>query len=128
MKYLALLCGLAFVVPAIGQEQTPTVAKCVFDAVVWDDSAAQNDYLNAQTAFLSNGTPNNTDVQKLGLEEVVSRATEMGACETVDLPNFARYDEIHNFYSVVISNRMTDFLKRHNLLPQFRAEDAQGLR
>jgi hypothetical protein len=86
------------------------------------------EYFNAQTAHVKYGTPNKTDLNKLPIDEVVGRINEMGDCQEVDAGNEKKYLETLDFYSEVQKDRVLDFMTRHKLWPQFRAEDARGLR
>jgi hypothetical protein len=130
MKPMTLtLLLILFIVPrATGQEHAPTAAQCQADVSVWGDFTLKSEYKDGVIAYLSNGTPNKTDVAKLGWDEVVARRTEMGTCTKVDAQNFAKYSDALQFYNSVTADRLFDFVTRHNLWPQFKSEDAQGKR
>ena len=128
MKPFLLLFGLLLVVPATGQEHAPTAAQCQADAAVWGDTDIRIEFENAETAFLRNGTPNRTDVNRLAAEEVRARITEMAQCEKVDAPRITQYGDVASFYNEVFSARMFNFISRHDFWPQFKLEDSQGKR
>jgi hypothetical protein len=84
--------------------------------------------LNAQAAFVRNRVPNNTDISHLSLDEVLARTNEMGDCLDIDPDEARKYAETQSFYTAVVGDRLFDFVTRHHLLAQFRAEDARGER
>jgi len=65
---------------------------------------------------------------KLSLKELSLRIAEMGACEPVDKPNGHAYHGLLEFYDKVIYDRYRRFIVRHDLMEQFKAEDAAGAR
>src|SRR5437867_12500071 len=74
------------------------------------------------------GTHNPTEVDKLTVKQLASRVSEMDDCQKVDSPRLEAYHTTGAFYTDVIRDRMTRFLKRHHLMSQFVAEDAAGER
>ncbi|MBZ5698408.1 MAG: hypothetical protein LAN18_07655 [Acidobacteriia bacterium] len=124
-----ILCLILFIVPrATGQEHAPTAAQCQADVAVWGDSSLETEYNEAQTTFVNSGTPNKTDVAKLGWDEVTARQNEMITCVKVDRENFAKYLDAMRFYHSVMADRLFNFVTRHNLWSQLKSEDAQGKR
>jgi hypothetical protein len=128
MKRIVLLLLMLTAVPAGTQQHAPTVAQCQADAAVWAPPEMQTEYLKAQTAHIKYGTPNETSTNKLPIKEVLARIDEMGDCQKVDHRNWEKFLEIQSFYSNVQTDRVQDFMTRHDLWPQFRSEDAQGKR
>lgn len=123
-----LLLLLLLAVPAMGQEHAPTAAQCQADVAVWGDEKMQTEYLDAETAFIKNGTPNKTDVAKLPFGELQARIMEMGDCMKVDPQRLEKYHDALAFYHSVGGDRLFRFITRHILWPQFNLEDAQGKR
>jgi hypothetical protein len=123
-----LLFGLLLALPAIGQEHAPTVAQCQADIAIWGDTNLEIEYRDATAAFLSVGTPNKSKVNNLGLDKVVARMTEMDDCGKVDPQGLVKYSNAAAFYEAAFKDRFVGFVKRHNLLPQLKLEDAQGKR
>lgn len=128
VKSFLLMFGLLFVVTANAQEHAPTAAQCQADAAVWGDSSSQTEYNQAQTAFVKGNIPNKTDIAKLGLDEVIARQDEMANCMKVDRPSFNRYYDTQQFYHSIFTDRLFDFIERHNLMAQVKLEDSQGER
>lgn len=128
MKRFLLVFIMLLVIPATGQEHAPTAAQCQADAAVWGDPAVMTEFRNAETAFLTNGTPDRTVTNKLGYEEIIARMTELLDCEKVDPPRTAKYGDVASFYHEVLSGRWYNFITRHNLWNQFQLEDNQGKR
>jgi hypothetical protein len=120
---------ILFVVPtATGQQHAPTAAQCQADVAVWGDSSLRTAYNEAQTAYVTNQTPNKTDVAKLDFQEVNDRQSEMIICTKVDTQNFDKYFDAMGFYHSVLADRLFNFVTRHNLWAQLKSEDAQGMR
>lgn len=128
-KVLAL--GLLLISSAhivLAQQHAPTVAQCQADAALWGNDHVKAEYISAETAHLKAGTPNPTDIAKLPLDEIVARQNEMGNCFSVDEKNYKRYSEAQAFYTSVFADRVINFVTRHGLWDQLKAEDSKGIR
>lgn len=98
---LFLLCAAS----ALGQQHAPTVEMCRADRALWYNSEDATEYLKAETAHWTDGTPNPSHYVKLGLPEVFARIREMGDCASVDAERSDSYQTAQNFYASII---MTD--------------------
>ena len=121
-----ILLGLGLFVPVLAQEHAPLLATCEADLALWYDRDEFTDYLNAQTAFLLDGTPNKTKLNRLSVVEVVARHEEMGKCWS--MTHRSIFHDADMDYMNIFTDREHDFIVRHNLSNQFRAEDAEGKR
>jgi hypothetical protein len=134
---LALLLSVCFVIlvagevehasPAASQiEHAPTPEQCRADADAWGiPTPALLVNTEQQFALFSNGTARDTNLTANTLD---ARMKELGQCLRTDRPNSMRYAEAARAYSIAQLVRMANFMKRHNLTEQFRAEDEQGER
>jgi hypothetical protein len=128
-QLLALVFLLAISATSVmAQQHAPTVAQCRADVALWGNGIMVKEYYDAENAHMEDGTPDHTDVARLPVQEVILHRREMGDCASVDAENHVEYYEAARFYATVHSNRIFNFMARHNLWNQFRAEDAQGLR
>ena len=69
--------------------------------------------------------------RNLPVQEIVTRQAEMDACDqayTSDPLSLSRYSLTSRFYSDVYDWRVLNFMIRHNLVQQFKAEDDVGIR
>lgn len=113
---------------AMAQKHAPTLAQCRADLAVWNGHDAHKRYYEAETLYMQNGTPNQTEIQQLSVEELNLRSSEMADCEKVDPERLSDYADSISFDSSVRGERMLRFLNRHNLIAQFMQEDAAGKR
>lgn len=120
--------GLLFVPELQAQEHAPAVDVCRADAAVWGKQPQADEYLSQETKHLTDGTPNSSPIAKLSLQELILRSEEMNDCERVDEPSWRTYQNVIDFYHTVIFQRYHNFIIRHHLLEQFKAEDAAGIR
>jgi hypothetical protein len=74
------------------------------------------------------GTKNTSPIAKVAEGELNSRIFEMQVCTIVDQPNQDKYFRATEFYESVQGDRYRKFIVRHNLMEQFKTEDAAGLR
>jgi hypothetical protein len=96
--------------PLAAQEvkHAPSIAQCRADQRLWS-AEAQGRQFNL-----------------ISYMELVARADQMGQCSTVD-PEFAfKYFDNLTAYSTESERRLQDFVMRHGLFAQFKAEDAHG--
>ncbi len=132
MKAFLLLFGLLLVIPATGQENAhaPTLEQCKADVAVWGDSDAQLEYSKAQLAFIRDGTPNKTEINKLDMQELTGRMSEMVDCmkEVDPVVEAKDYESVESFYQNIQGDRAYDFIVRHGLHDRFLLEDRQGKR
>ncbi len=129
--FLQLLLGLLLVVPATGQEHAhaPTLGQCKADVAVWGDSEAQLENAKAQLAFMKNGTANKTDVNRLSIQELAERTSEMLDCmKEVPVTEAKDYEDVVSFYGTIDGDRAYNFIVRHGLHDRFLLEDRQGKR
>ncbi len=117
MRKTILIAAVLIVAPAFGQQQhskepatPPTVDQCRADDSAWLDQATSE------------------DLAKLSGQEVMRRATEMSHCKKVDPKNANAYDAVASTYDIEMAARLADFIERHGLTEQFKAEDAAGKR
>ncbi len=130
MKPFLLIFGLLLVVPATGQKHAPILEQCMADVAVWGDIGAQLEYSKAQFAFIQDGTLNKTEINKLSMEELNERMSEMGDCikEVDPLTEAKDYESVVSFYQNIEGDRAYDFIVRHGLHDRFYLEDRQGKR
>jgi hypothetical protein len=127
LKSIAMtLLGLVLYVPVLAQEHAPLLATCEADLALWFNRDEFTEHLNAQTAFLIDKTPNKTGLNRLSVVEIIARHEEMGKCWSMTHRDI--YHEADNSYMGIVHDREHDFIVRHNLVNQFRAEDAEGKR
>lgn len=76
-----------------------------------------------------------SDVNKLPYKEVEAREREMFNCAQSTNGNAQQgfvkaksYDSASSLYRAEMGDRLSSFLRRHNLTDQFLAEDAEGKR
>jgi hypothetical protein len=106
-----LILGI-FVLAAVGQEvqHAPTVAQCLADQRLWYSKVED------------------TSITLPNIDTLSQWSQEMGDCEKVDPENKWKYynteEEIHEDER----SRMTNFIARHGLWQQFKAEDTAGKR
>jgi len=110
------------------QQHAPSLETCQADVALWYDHAAASEYLNAETAHISENSPNRTPAARLPLREIVARELEMGDCMKVDAIRRERYLQAIDFYDRVSADRYRRFVRRHKLEQQLLREDAAGLR
>jgi hypothetical protein len=66
MKIFAGLFVLAVCASGgLSQEHAPSVDMCRADAALWYSHEMATEYINAQSAFVSDGVPNRTSASKL---------------------------------------------------------------
>jgi hypothetical protein len=111
MKRISALIVFVFVFVAVGQEvqHAPTVAQCQADQRLWGHALAHPENLPDFVA----------------LEE---RASEMVDCGRVDPQDQPEYELTAATIYAQIEARMLHYLQRHNMLADFKAEDAAGKR
>jgi hypothetical protein len=127
LKSIAMiLLGLALYVPILAQEHAPLLATCEADVALWYNAGDFTEYDNAQALFFTSKTPNKTQLNRLSVVEVIARHEEMGKCYLMTGRDI--YHTADNAYMGIYHDRETDFMVRHNLMNQFRAEDAEGKR
>jgi hypothetical protein len=110
------------------QEHAPTVDVCRADRAFWHNAEEETDYLNQETKHINDGTRNRNPIAKLSFKEINLRMSEMSACVSVDEPNLDKYFDMMQFYSGMLEDRYRNFILRHHLIEQFKAEDAAGVR
>jgi hypothetical protein len=110
MKRLLILASLILTTSLVGQvEHAPTVAQCQADQKLWDSKIES----------------------KLGLPEVgilQKWTSEMEDCMTVDSQHQLQYVFTASEVDTETVLRMMHFLQRHNMLEDFKTEDAAGKR
>jgi hypothetical protein len=110
------------------QEHAHSVESCRADLAVWGKKGDENDYREQEARQLHGGAKNDNPLTKVTVQELVLRMGEMGNCRIVDKSQEQQYLDVLKFYSSIISDRMRNFLQRHNLVEQFLKEDAFGER
>jgi hypothetical protein len=90
----------------------PTVAQCRANQQLWLSKLQTKGYVSLSVHYL----------------ELDYWLLEMENCLKVDHNFEARYRYTENEIFVEEGSRLRNFLKRHNLVDQFMAEDAQGMR
>lgn len=118
---LGFVC-LILVLPVGSRQALPTLAQC----------RADQNYFGAQaerSIVQAMSSPKHySDIDRLPVQELRKRSTEMGLCGLKDPDNAIGYETASTFWASVAEQREFDFIKRHQLLVQFYAEDAKGLR
>ena len=90
-----------------------------------DVCRAKRDLWDTEHINLTNGPMDD----KLSASQLSSRMGEMAHCASdVDFENLHSYTRVSENYSGTLSLRYLSFLKRHDLMKQFLAEDAAGQR
>lgn len=124
MKNIILIAAILIGFPAFGQEvqHTPTVAECKSDVKLWE--------LQAHEYFVANKSHDtkNTIVSSLSALELLARSLLMADCSSVDSDDYQMYLLAQTNYAGFFNARINNFMKRHNLMDQFFAEDAAGQR
>lgn len=110
------------------QEHRPTMDVCRADRTAWAADEEERDYFKQETKHMRDGTRNDNPVAKMSFNEINLRAHEMAVCISVDEVNSDKYSEMSDFYMSVIRDRYRNFIERHHLMAQFKAEDAAGIR
>lgn len=108
---------------AKSQEPKPALKQCRVDADPFIKTMLDNPKdliaeFNAQRDYL----------KRFPLSEIGRRQTEMYDCTTVDPKNSEAYKTVALVLDAEVTSRYLSFLLRHNLMNQFRAEDANGAR
>jgi hypothetical protein len=114
MKHLLVLTCLLLTASLFGQdvEHAPTVAQCQADQRLW----------------LSKLEADPPDTNLPSFDALSLWESEMGDCGEVDNPNYWKYYNTREEASEVQEHRLINFLDRHHLYAQFRAENAAGKR
>lgn len=112
MKSLPLIILIVFVFVAVGQEiqHAPTVAQCQADQRLWD----------YEFIHQSEKLPDVGVLQKWN--------SEMRDCMKVDPQTQLQYVFTVGEIDAETELRMMHFLQRHNMLADFKTEDAAGKR
>jgi len=116
--------------PLGGQQSLPTVAQCQVDLKYFDAEIQRSSVRSLSALRQSinhNGGPPRL-LDRLSARKLGKRSVEMMACALVDRDRLESYTETSDALTSTIEMREYDFLKRHNLLSEFYAEDAKGLR
>jgi hypothetical protein len=112
MKRLLVLVSLILTASLVGQvEHAPTVAQCQADQRLWDSK------------LISKSGMVLPDVGVL-----VKWRTEMNDCLTVDRQNQFEYIVTTDEIDAETLLRTIHFLERHNMMVDFKTEDAAGKR
>jgi hypothetical protein len=126
IRYFLLCLSALLLIPiqlAKSQETKVTLQQCRVDA----------------EPFIKNMLANPADLtaefqayrdylKRFPLSEITRRYLEMYDCTTVDAQNSQAYKTVALILESESTNRYLSFLIRHNLMDQFRAEDANGVR
>lgn len=112
MKTTICVFLLSLVTSVFGQDHAPTVEQCRADQHLWSDQL-QND---------------RDEISKLSFRQITGRSEEMADCISVDRERAMHYSIAVAGFSEHLMSRMYNFIKRHELLDQFKAEDAAGKR
>jgi hypothetical protein len=103
-------------------EHAPTVEQCQADAILWSTQA--QDFYEAD----KDHNAQNSTVANLTAKELFARGMEMRDCLTTDSTRSKNYTATATTYIELFSERVNSFMRRHNLMDQFFAEDAAGER
>ena len=122
----AVLLGVALCALGVAQEHAPLLATCEADVALWYNTDDFIEYNNAQAAFFNDKTPNKSKLNLVPVTEVIARHEEMSKCWSMTHSEI--YHQADLSYMAIFHDRETDFMVRHNLMRQFRAEDAAGKR
>ena len=107
-------------------EHAPTPEQCRADADAWGIPTAGVLVPNEQQfARLSTATALDPSVTAKMLD---ARMKQLSQCMRTDSTFSTRYSEANRAYVLADLVRIANFMKRHNLTPQFLAEDEQGQR
>jgi hypothetical protein len=130
MRTMVIAILILATAPAFAQqiEHAPTAAQCQADVAVWYSPEASTEYQKAQTAWTTDHKPNRTPGGKMKVMEAIARMDEMFDCQLVDPQKEDLYYRAGNFYYGIYADRAINFISRHQLWPEFRKEDAAGLR
>jgi hypothetical protein len=130
VKTAVLELGVLLFVPFLrAQEQPPAMDACRADRITWYGADEERiDYLRQQTRQIKDGTQNTNQFARLPLREVLSRSQVMGMCVAVDPQNRDQYAQAQLFYGGIQADRVSSFLKRHDLYSQVLNEDDAGAR
>ena len=114
MKLNVTLCVLLLsLIPSLfGQDHAPTVEQSRADQRLWITQLIENPEI----------------VKSLTYDQLNDRMLEMANCDAVDRDREIVYVETAARFNMKQMVRLLDFVKRHELLDQFRAEDAAGKR
>jgi hypothetical protein len=112
------------------QQKPLTVKQCRADATIWGNMDRYDEYLKAEDQHKDPQTPNpnNTELARLPLNEILLRARAMTDCSGLDDQKGSLYLQAMMIYEHIWGDRMLNFLGRHNLWEQFQKEDAEGKR
>ncbi len=124
---LLLLLSVWFVIPAASQiEHAPTPEQCRADADAW---GVPTPTLLVNTEEQFNQFARTTALDRsLSANMLEARMKELSTCIRTDRAISVRYNEAFRAYAIAQLARMGSFMKRHNLVSQFLAEDEQGQR
>lgn len=134
---LALLLSVWFVIPVAGEightspaasqiEHAPTPEQCRADADAWGiPTPALLVNTEQQFDMLTSATARDKSLSANMLE---ARVKELSQCIRTDRPFSTRYSEASRAYIIAQLGRMANFMKRHDLISQFLAEDEHGQR
>ena|ERR1035437_5161278 len=111
MKKFVLITVLLLATFAVGQEPATAVNQCRADANTW----------------LSQLSVDRSTMQ-LGVVEIGQRIRMMGNCGDVDPIKISEYNTVGSVYVLGLLFRHVNFMSRHQLIDQFKAEDDAGLR
>jgi hypothetical protein len=107
----AMVASLASARPRQAVEHTPTVEQCRADQRVWLATLQQSH-----------------DVTDVTFPTLRQWTTEMQDCTDIDNVNAYKYLNTLAEARAVQMTRLLRFIQRHNLIDQFKAEDAEGKR
>lgn len=133
--FVLVLALVLCVNPMSGQQHALTVEQCRADVQVWAP-------INVMDAFKDGSQASPPELQTLmgpgigspSLDEINLRVQELTQCQKLDLArpfeqfDHTKYPNAVLLYTLVVSVRMTNFLKRNHLLEQFVADDKEGKR
>lgn len=113
--------------PAASQiEHAPTPEQCRADADAWGIPTPAL-FVNTEQQFNPFTNASARDAS-LTAKVLNARTAELSQCIRTDRPNFMRYAEADRAYAIAQLIRMGNYMKRHDLISQFLAEDEQGQR
>jgi len=127
--YAAILMVLAALVasPQVDpSDHAPTAAQCQADMRLWLEQV--KDYDSALIDHVQKGTPNNSDLSRLQVQQLARRTVEMGECAAVDPGNLSVYQDVESGLDSIRKDRYEQFVIRHKLEAQLLREDAAGIR
>ena len=108
---------------AESQEPKPALEQCRIDAEPFIKTMLAN-----PKDLIAEFNAHRDYLKRFPLSEIGRRQTEMYDCTTVDPKNSEAYKTVALVLDAEITGRYLSFLLRHNLMNQFRAEDANGAR